>query len=96
MKKIIITVMAIATMISLVSCKGESRTTVTRYTEGTNYVTVDTYVDDEHTGHSMIFDSGLTVDFIESDEESLEEHEAGIVSKEYYDEVAFNSLKNLW
>lgn len=45
MKKIIITIIAIATMMTLVSCKSESVTTITTHTIGEDFTTVKVWDD---------------------------------------------------
>lgn len=83
MKKIIITIMALITIMTLVSCKSESVTTISSY-DGENYTVQTRTVDgEERVEIEMDGYDGL-----------IEAYNDGLVSEEYMREVLFNSKSN--
>lgn len=82
MKKIIITIMAVITVMTLVGCKSEPVTTISTY-NGEDY-TVRTIEDGEERVEINI--NGY--------EGLMEAYNDGLVSEEYMEEVLFNSQSN--
>lgn len=88
MKKIIITIITIAAMINLVSCKSGSETTVTSYTIGDNYATITTQDDDDSWEDTEVYETEGRM----SDAEYhwlLEQYQAGNIELDVLEEYLF-------
>lgn len=103
MKKIIITIIAIATMMSLASCGGKAETTVTSGTIEENIieetVTTENIIEETIEWTLIEFEgkSFTNVKMTRSEMDRLMDgYSDGKYSKEYVEETLFNSQSNRW